>query len=63
MKDVRFKIRIRYLDEAVFDDWDDAVTLMGYLLAGGVSGFEVSLEKKNAPDLGLNREEDEDENR
>lgn len=62
MKDVRFKIRIRYLDEAVFDDWDDAVTLMSYLLAGGVNGFEVSLEKKE-PELGLNREEDEDENR
>lgn len=63
MKDVRFKIRIRYLDEAVFDKWDDAVTLMSYLLAGGVNGFEVSLERKDAPELGMNREEDEDENR
>lgn len=38
----KFKIRIRYLDEAQFEEWDDAVAFLAYALKGGINGIDVS---------------------
>lgn len=43
----KFKIRIRYLDEAQFEEWDDAVAFLAYALKGGINSIDVSTVEKN----------------
>lgn len=47
-KNKQFRIRIRYLDEATFEEWDDAVTFLAYALKGGINGIEVSTVQEDA---------------